>query len=244
MAIKDPQRFVNQVVGAQGMYTTAQINDYLRGILVSEIATVLGQTMQTQSLLNLAALQADLGAAIQAKAGDDFEALGIALKKAYVISIQPGEETAKAIATRSAMGAVGANYMQYQAGQAMRDAAQNVFSNSRQQARTINRLEEEAAIVHVLNGQGGTNLKAINVAAFLAGAGMDAVVPPIADGKADRKDYTGTLITVYNGAEETMPETVTRLKRLFKDKGAEVVFADDPEQGADIVVIVGEKTKA
>jgi membrane protease subunit (stomatin/prohibitin family) len=125
MAIKDPQRFVNQVVGAQGMYTTAQINDYLRGILVSEIATVLGQTMQTQSLLNLAALQADLGAAIQAKAGDDFEALGIALKKAYVISIQPGEETAKAIATRSAMGAVGANYMQYQAGQAMRDAAQN-----------------------------------------------------------------------------------------------------------------------
>jgi membrane protease subunit (stomatin/prohibitin family) len=125
MAIKDPQRFVNQVVGAQGLYTTSQINDYLRGILVSEIASVLGQTMQSQSLLNLAALQNDLGAAIQAKAGDDFDALGIALKKVYVVSIQPGEETAKAIATRSAMGAVGASYMQYQAGQAMREAAQN-----------------------------------------------------------------------------------------------------------------------
>lgn len=125
MAINDPQRFVNQVVGAQGLYTTSQINDYLRGILVSEIASVLGQTMQTQSLLNLAALQNDLGAAIQAKASDDFDALGIALKKAYVVSIQPGEETAKAIATRSAMGAVGASYMQYQAGQAMREAAQN-----------------------------------------------------------------------------------------------------------------------
>jgi membrane protease subunit (stomatin/prohibitin family) len=125
MAIKDPLRFVNQIVGAQGLYSTSQINDYLRGILVSEIATVLGQTMQTKSLLNLAALQADLGAAIQAKAADDFEAIGIALKKAYVVSIQPGDETAKAIATRSAMGAVGANYMQYQAGQAMRDAAQN-----------------------------------------------------------------------------------------------------------------------
>ncbi len=126
----------------------------------------------------------------------------------------------------------------------MRDAAQNVFANSRQQARTINRLEEEAAIVHVLNGQGGNNLKAINVAAFLAKAGMDAVVPPIADGKADRKDYTSTLITVYNGAEETMPETVGRLKRVFKDKGAEVVFADDPEQSADIVVVVGQDTEA
>jgi LCP family protein required for cell wall assembly len=125
----------------------------------------------------------------------------------------------------------------------MRDAAQNVFANSRQQARTINQLEAEGAIVHVLNGQGGTNLKAINIAAFLAGTGMDAVVPPVADGKADSKDYVDTLITVYNGAQEVMPETVTRLKRVFKDKGTELVFADDPDQTADIVVIVGEKTE-
>jgi LCP family protein required for cell wall assembly len=125
----------------------------------------------------------------------------------------------------------------------MREAAQNVFSNSRQQARTINQLEAEGAIVHVLNGQGGTNLKAINIAAFLAGTGMDAVVPPVADGKADSKDYVDTLITVYNGAQEVMPETVTRLKRVFKDKGAELVFADDPDQTADIVVIIGEKTE-
>ena len=72
---------------------------------------------------------------------------------------------------------------------------------------------------------------------------MDAVVPPVADGKADSKDYTSTLITVYNGAEEVMPETVQRLKRVFKDDGAEVVFADDPDQGADIVVTVGEGTE-
>ncbi len=124
----------------------------------------------------------------------------------------------------------------------MREAAQNVFANSKQQARTINELEAEGAIVHVLNGQGGTNLKAINIAAFLAGIGMDAVVPPVADGKADSKDYVGTLITVYNGAAEVMPETVSRLKRVFKDKGAELIFADDPDQTADIVVIVGEKT--
>ncbi|MCL6512094.1 MAG: SPFH domain-containing protein [Anaerolineae bacterium] len=125
MQVKDPQRFVNQIVGVQGIYTTSQIQDYLRSILVSEIASVMGTTMKTKSLLDLAALQSDLGAAIQAKAADDFEAIGIALKKVYVVSIQPGEETAKAIATRSAMGAVGASYTQYQAGQAMREAAQN-----------------------------------------------------------------------------------------------------------------------
>ena len=39
-----------------------------------------------------------------------------------------------------------------------------------------------------------------------------------------------------------MPETLKRLKRAFKDKGQEVVTVDDPEQEADFVVIVGEKT--
>ncbi len=125
MAISDPIRFVNQVVGVQGMFTTAQINDYLRGIMLSEIASVIGGVMKTRSLLDLAALQADLGAAIQARAADDFDAIGIQLKKVYVVQVQPGEETAKAIAQRSAMGALGVNYMQYQAGQAMREAAQN-----------------------------------------------------------------------------------------------------------------------
>ncbi len=125
MQVKDPQRFVQQIVGVQGIFTTNEINDYLRGIMLSEIASVLGAEMKTKSLLDLAALQSELGGAIQAKAADDFEAIGIALKKVYVVSIQPNEVTAKAISTRGAMGALGVNYTQYQAGEAMRDAAQN-----------------------------------------------------------------------------------------------------------------------
>jgi len=42
MSISDPIRFVNQIVGVQGMFATTQINDYLRGIMLSEIASVLG----------------------------------------------------------------------------------------------------------------------------------------------------------------------------------------------------------
>lgn len=124
-AVTDAQQFVTQIVGAQGLYSTGAINEYLRSILVSDIATVLGQLMQTKSLLNLAALQSDLGAAILAKASEDFAALGITLKKVYIESIAPGDETAKAIGQRSAMGALGVNYTTYQAGQAMREAAQS-----------------------------------------------------------------------------------------------------------------------
>ncbi len=126
----------------------------------------------------------------------------------------------------------------------MRQAAQDVFSKSRDQARTINKLENEGAAVYILNGQGGANVKAVNIAAYLAKAGLDATVPPVDDGKADSEDYSNTLITVYNGAEEAMPETFARLKRVFKDKGAEVVLEEDADQAADFVVVVGDKTKA
>ena len=125
----------------------------------------------------------------------------------------------------------------------MKSAAQNVFSNSREAARNINRLEEEGATVHVLNGQGGANTKALNIAAFLAGTGMNAVVPPINDGKADSNDYVNTVITVYNGAADAMPQTFQRLRRAFKDDGKEIVHADDPEQAADFVVAVGKDTE-
>jgi len=130
MQIKNPQQFVTQVTGVQGLYTTDQINDYLRSILISQVAGVLGETMKTGSLLNLAALQAKLGQSVVAAAKDDFDRIGIDLKSLYVVSIQPGDETAAAIATRSAMGAVNANYMEYQAGKAMRDAAGNPSGGS------------------------------------------------------------------------------------------------------------------
>jgi len=127
---------------------------------------------------------------------------------------------------------------------AIKGAVQNVFSSSKKQARTINKIQEEGAVVHVFNGQGGTNGKAINIAANLAKKGVDAVVPPINGGKAETKDQRATLITVYNGAEDVMPETITRIKRALDDEGREIAYEDDPDQTADVVVTVGKKTEA
>ena len=120
----------------------------------------------------------------------------------------------------------------------------SVFSTSKSKAKAINRVEDEGAVVHVLNGEGGRNTKAINIAANLAKNGLDAVVPPLKGGRADSADYTNTVITFYNGAERLMPESVTRIKRSFKDGGRELRYEEDPEAPADIVVVVGEKTQA
>jgi hypothetical protein len=124
----------------------------------------------------------------------------------------------------------------------IRRAVQGVFSGSLKSERERQRVEDEDAVVHVLNGAGGSNARATNIADALAARGLNAVVPPIAGGRADDDDYRDTVITIYNGAGAELTETIKRLKQTLRK--ARVVEADDPDQVADIVVIVGSRTKA
>jgi hypothetical protein len=72
---------------------------------------------------------------------------------------------------------------------------------------------------------------------------MNAVVPPVNEGKADSNDHVNSVITVYNGAADSMPQTLRRVKGAFKDEGREIVYVDDPEAAADFVVTVGKDTQ-
>lgn len=123
MQVSDPKLFVDKIVGTQGLYGTAQIEDYLRGSIVSRITDVLGENMT--SILDLPKLFDEISAAVRAKVQDDFTAMGIALKQFMVVSLNPTEETAKAIDERASMGAIGNldAYMKFKAAQAMGDAA-------------------------------------------------------------------------------------------------------------------------
>jgi LCP family protein required for cell wall assembly len=125
----------------------------------------------------------------------------------------------------------------------IKSAVQNIFSTSKAAAKSINAVAEEGAIVHILNGKGGANALPISLAAKLAKKGVSATVPPIGGGRADRNDYTDTVITFYNGAAEAMPQTAKQVKRAIKDKRREIVLVDDPDAQADIVVTVGSDTK-
>ncbi|MEZ4636152.1 MAG: SPFH domain-containing protein [Caldilineaceae bacterium] len=120
----DPKRFVDQFVGTQGMYRTAQISDYLRSVIISKMTDVIAENMT--SILDLPKLFDELSAAMRATLQDDFLAMGIALKQFRIVSISPTEETAKAMDERAAMGAIGdmQAYMQFKAARAMGDAAQ------------------------------------------------------------------------------------------------------------------------
>lgn len=120
----DPKLFVDQIVGTQGLYSTAQIEDYLRGVVISRLTDVLGENMT--SIFDLPRLFDELAAAMRAKVQDAFTAMGIALKQFMIVSINPTDETAKAIDERASMGAIGNldAYMKYKAARAVGDAAQ------------------------------------------------------------------------------------------------------------------------
>jgi excisionase family DNA binding protein len=124
MQLADPKLFVDKIVGTQGAYTTPQIEDYLRGAILSRLTDVLGENMT--SILDLPRLFDELSAAMRAKVQDDFASMGISLRQFMIVSITPTDETAKAMDERAAMGAIGNldAYLKFKAARAVGDAAQ------------------------------------------------------------------------------------------------------------------------
>jgi excisionase family DNA binding protein len=121
--VKDPQQFVVQICGAQGIYRMADIENRLRVMLLSKLQDLLSETAAKNSVVQLLALTEELGAGIRAKAQDDFAAIGLTLKSFYIGNLKPSDKSAEEL---RAMGMLDMQtYTQLQAADAMRDAAQN-----------------------------------------------------------------------------------------------------------------------
>lgn len=122
--ITDPQLFVTKIVGTGGVYRTNDIEDFLRGMIIARFTDMLGEAKIPA--LDLPAMQDEIGSAVRAKLSDEFDAFGLVLKTFFLQNISMPEEVQKAIDQRASMGAIGdmQTFTQYQAAQAMRDAAQ------------------------------------------------------------------------------------------------------------------------
>ena len=93
--VSDPQQFVTQIVGAQGVYMMADIETRLRTMLLSKIQDLLAETAKTASVLDLIGLTEEIGTGVRVKAQDDFAALGLTLKTFYIGSMKPSEKSAE-----------------------------------------------------------------------------------------------------------------------------------------------------
>src|SRR6185503_1450141 len=121
--VKDPQQFVTQIVGTVGAYRTADIEERLKTVLLSKIQDVLGETTAAKSVVDLIGLTEEIGAAVRAKAQDDFESLGMVLKSFYIGNLKPSSKSAQELRDMGMLDMT--TYTQLQAADAMRDAAQN-----------------------------------------------------------------------------------------------------------------------
>ncbi|MDG4582784.1 MAG: SPFH domain-containing protein [Candidatus Competibacter sp.] len=123
--IKDAPTFLREIVGTDGRFTTDEITNQLRNMVVSRFANILGQAKIPA--LDLAGNYDQLGQFLLQRIAPEFEAVGLELTNLLVENISLPKEVEAALDKRSSMGIVGNldQYTQFQAAEAMRDAAAN-----------------------------------------------------------------------------------------------------------------------
>ncbi len=122
--VTESTTLLNTLVGTQGKYTTDQISDFLRDLIVSRLTDLLG-TAQI-GMLDLPAKFDEIAAGTRAKLGDDFAKYGLELADFFINAMTPPEEVQKAIDARSSMGAIGnlQAFTMYQAANSMAKMAE------------------------------------------------------------------------------------------------------------------------
>jgi membrane protease subunit (stomatin/prohibitin family) len=102
LQVVQPVLFINRLVGTQGMYSTAEIEEYLNRVIVSRFNDFMGETID--SILNLPAKYDELSEGLAKRLHEDFSHFGINLTHLYINAITPPPEVQQAIDDRSRMG--------------------------------------------------------------------------------------------------------------------------------------------
>lgn len=121
--VKDPARFLTEIVGTDGEFTMDEISFQIRNIIVQEFSRAIASS--GIPVLDMAANTADLGKLIATEIAPTIDAYGLELPLLYIenISLPPAVE--KALDKRTSMGLAGdlGAYTQYSAAEAMTAAA-------------------------------------------------------------------------------------------------------------------------
>ncbi len=178
--VEDPQQFVTQVVGAQGVFRTRDIENRLRDSLLSDLTDLLGETAAKHSVVELIGLVNELGAGVRAKSQDHFASLGLTLKAFLISNLKPSSKSAEEL---RAMGMLDMQtYTQLQAADAMRDAAQNPSGGAGLTAGIGAGIGVGNVLSQSLAGMTGAAAQkpapAAPAAAAPAGGGMPSVMTP------------------------------------------------------------------
>jgi membrane protease subunit (stomatin/prohibitin family) len=121
----DPRALIKEVAGTNPQFVTEDIEGQLKRTLVSGFSDTLGETKIPA--LDLASNYDELSRLMRSKLTEEFNSYGLELTKFVVENISLPPEVEAAMDKRTSMGVIGdvGRYAQFQAANAMRDAAQN-----------------------------------------------------------------------------------------------------------------------
>lgn len=119
------KEMITRLVGARDSYRCEYIEGQLKAKTVSSFSDALGELKIP--ILDMQAQYDEIGEAMKAKLSALFDGLGLELLGFVLENVTVPEEVEKAMDQRASMGAVGNlnQFSQYQAAQALRDAADN-----------------------------------------------------------------------------------------------------------------------
>ena len=116
---------MKEVFGTSSLFTVEGVEGQIKSIVVSGLSDAIAQSKIPA--LDLAANYTELGQYVREALNPKVEALGLTLSNFVIENISLPEEVEKTIDKRTSMGVVGDlnKYTQYQAAEAMREAANN-----------------------------------------------------------------------------------------------------------------------
>jgi membrane protease subunit (stomatin/prohibitin family) len=119
MKVANSKFFIEEVVGRRGSYSREDIQDWLRSAVLTQFRDMVGTLKK--SAFEIQSLTSDISEMMISKTQDDFGAMGLTLVDFKVAEITPSAKSAQELRD---MGLIDMQtYMQLQAADAMRDAA-------------------------------------------------------------------------------------------------------------------------
>lgn len=121
--IRNAAKFIKEIAGTDGRFTTEEINEQLKNIIITRFTDILGESKIP--VLDLASNYNEMSEFISKKIANEFDEYGLEVTKFLIENVSVPPEVEAAIDKRSSMGAVGNlnAYMQFQTANALENAA-------------------------------------------------------------------------------------------------------------------------
>lgn len=125
MRASDPARFMSEIVGTDGEFTSDEITFQIRNVIVQEFSRMIAGS--GIPVLDMAANTGELGKLVAKAIEPVISAYGLSLPEFYIENISLPQEVEKMLDKRTSMGIIGDlnRYSQYAASEAMVNASEN-----------------------------------------------------------------------------------------------------------------------